>query len=151
MNKLTVAESLLLQIKLPNDILIRQFVETDYPLVQSLYEKEGWMTFIKRPDEGLKAWKNSTITLVAVEGELVVGLVRALTDGEITTYIAEIIVDINYRGNSIGKALLDVCHNLYPHTRLDLLSTEDEDEFYERNKFRKTTGFRKSLERGDFL
>ena len=146
MNKLTIAENLPLQIKLPKDILIRQFIEPDFPSVQRLYEKEGWMTFIKRSDEGLEAWKNSTIALVAVEGELVVGLVRALTDGEITTYIAEIIVDINYRGKSIGKALLDVCHNLYPHTRLDLLSTEDEDEFYERNKFRKTTGFRKSYQ-----
>jgi hypothetical protein len=55
MNKLTIAENLLLQIKLPKDILIRQFIETDFPSVQRLYEKEGWMTFIKRPDDGLKA------------------------------------------------------------------------------------------------
>ncbi|GCD13284.1 GNAT family N-acetyltransferase [Clostridium tagluense] len=144
MNNLTIAEDLLSQVKLPKDILIRQFVEKDFPSVQRLYEKEGWMTFIERSDEGLEAWKNSTITLVAVEGELVVGLVRALTDGKITTYIAEIIVDINYRAKDIGKALIDVCHNLYPHTRLDLLSTEGADKFYERNKFRKTTGFRKS-------
>ncbi|MGH4124294.1 MAG: GNAT family N-acetyltransferase [Clostridium sp.] len=144
MSNITIAEDLLSQVKLPKDILIRQFVEKDFPAVQRLYEKEGWMTFIERADEGLKAWKNSTITLVAVEKELVVGLVRALTDGKITTYIAEIIVDSNYRRKDIGKALLDVCHNLYPRTRLDLLSTEGADEFYERNKFRKTTGFRKS-------
>ncbi|WP_341349684.1 GNAT family N-acetyltransferase [Clostridium hydrogeniformans] len=109
-----------------------------------MYEQEGWMTFINREHEALQAWKNSTITLVALDGNNVVGLVRALSDKKITTYIAEIIVDINYRGKGIGKALLEVCHDLYPSTRFDLLSSEDSDEFYKNNKFRIFTGFRKS-------
>lgn len=88
--------------------------------------------------------ENSTITLVALDGNKVVGLVRALSDGKITTYIAEIIVDINYRGKGIGKALLEVCHDLYPGARFDLLSTESADEFYKSNRFRIVTGFRKS-------
>ncbi|MGF7056842.1 GNAT family N-acetyltransferase [Brassicibacter mesophilus] len=139
-----IKEALLSQIKLPKEILIRQFVETDFPLVKTLYAQEGWMTFINREGDALEAWNNSNITLVAVEGDKVIGLVRALTDGKITTYIAEIIVDTRYRGKGIGKALLDVCHGLYPHTRLDLLSTEGADEFYKNNKFREITGFRKS-------
>lgn len=80
----------------------------------------------------------------AIDDNNVVGLVRALSDEKITTYIAEIIVDINYRGKGIGKALLEECHKLYPSTRFDLLSTEDADEFYKNNKFRIVTGFRKS-------
>lgn len=76
---------------------------------------------------------------------MIIGLVRALSDGEITTYIAEIIVDIRYRGKGIGKALIDICHNLYPHTRLDLLSTEGSDEFYKSENFREIAGFRKSF------
>jgi GNAT superfamily N-acetyltransferase len=126
------------------EIYIRQFIETDFPLVQQLYEKEGWMTFIRRKEDALRAWKNSTIALVAVDGDWIIGLVRALTDGEITTYVAEIIVDADYRGKGIGKVLLDACHNLYPHTRLDLLSSEGADEFYRREKFREIPGFRKS-------
>lgn len=104
------------------------------------------MTFVKRKEDSLKVWKSSSISLVAVDGDVIVGLLRALTDGEITTYIAELIIDMNYRGKGIGAgaALLDECHNLYPNTRLDLLSTEGADEFYERNNFRKITGFRKS-------
>jgi ribosomal protein S18 acetylase RimI-like enzyme len=144
MNESILTEDLISEVKLPKGILIRQFVEKDFPLVQMLYEKEGWMTFIKRKEESLKAWKSSSISLVAVDGEEIVGLLRALTDGEITTYVAEIIIDINYRGKGIGAALLDECHNLYPNTRLDLLSTEGADEFYERNNFREITGFRKS-------
>ncbi len=44
----------------------------------------------------------------------------------------------------IGKALIDICHNLYPNTRLDLLSTDGADDFYQRNSFRTNMGFRKS-------
>ena len=62
-----------------------------------------------------KAWKNSSIAIVAVaEGGKIVGLIRALTDGEITTYIAELLVNKDYRGKGLGKSLIDVCHYLYP-------------------------------------
>ncbi|WP_346930109.1 GNAT family N-acetyltransferase [Clostridium sp.] len=144
MDKLTLTEELIGQVKLPKGIYIREFTEVDFSSIQVLYEKEGWMTFLKRSEDALKAWKNSNIALVALDGNIIVGLIRALTDGEITTYIAEIIVDTNYRGKGIGKALLDMCHNLYPHARLDLLSTDGADDFYKRNSFRTHMGFRKS-------
>ncbi len=144
MNKFILTEELIRQVKLPKGIYIKQFKETDFSSIQVLYEKEGWMTFLKRSEDALKAWENSNITLVALDGDIIVGLIRALTDGEITTYIAEIIVDTNYRGMGIGKALIDICHNLYPNTRLDLLSTDGADDFYQRNSFRTNMGFRKS-------
>lgn len=144
MNKLILTEELIRQLKLPKGIYIRQFKEIDFSSIQVLYEKEGWMTFLKRSEDALKAWENSNITLVALDGDIIVGLIRALTDGEITTYIAEIIVDTSYRGMGIGKALIDICHNLYPNTRLDLLSTDGADDFYQRNRFRTNIGFRKS-------
>lgn len=144
MNEILKSEYLDLQVKLPQEILIRHFIEGDFPLIKNLYEKEGWMTFINRENDALQAWKNSTVTLVALDGNNVVGLLRALSDEKITTYIAEIIVDINYRGKGIGKALLEVCHDLYPSTRIDLLSSEGADEFYKSNKFRAVSGFRKS-------
>ncbi len=144
MNKFILTEELIRQVKLPKEIYIRQFKETDFSSIQVLYEKEGWMTFLKRSEDALKAWENSNIALVALDGDIIVGLIRALTDGEITTYIAEIIVDNSYRGMGIGKALIDTCHNLYPNTRLDLLSTDGADDFYQRNSFRTNMGFRKS-------
>lgn len=148
MNKFILTEELIRQVKLPKGIYIRQFTTTDFSSIQVLYEKEGWMTFLKRSEDALKAWKNSNITLVALDGDIIVGLIRALTDGEITTYIAEIIVDTSYRGMGIGKALIDICHNLYPNTRLDLLSADGADEFYQRNSFRTHMGFRKSYSVG---
>jgi len=144
MEELFISQAILSKINLPEGIFIRSFIEGDFTSIQKLYETEGWMTAVKRPEDSLKAWKNSTIALVAVEGENIVGLVRALTDGEVTTYIAELLTDRAYRGKGLGKALIDTCHSLYPHTRLDLLSTEAADEFYMSNGFKESRGFRKS-------
>jgi len=145
MSKHPITEKLLLQVKLPQGVTIRQFIESDFPLIKRLYEQEGWMTFINREADAFDAWKNSTITLIAVDGSQVIGLVRGLTDGKITTYIAELIVDVNYRGMGIGAGLLDMCHLLYPLTRFDLLSTEGADDFYKSKMFRVASGFRKSF------
>ena len=97
-----------------------------------------------RPDEALVFWRRSWPMVVATDGEKVIGFVRGLADGEVTTYVAEFLVDPHYRGQDIGIALLDACHHLYPHTRLDLLATESSDAFYEANGFRRFQGFRKS-------
>jgi len=144
MEELFINQEVLSKINLPEGIFIRSFIEGDFTAIQKLYEAEGWMTAIKRPEDSLQAWKNSTIALVAVEGENIVGLIRALTDGEVTTYIAELLTDRDYRGKGLGKALIDACHSLYPHARLDLLSTEAADEFYISNGFKESRGFRKS-------
>lgn len=64
MNEIPKSEYIDIQVKLPKGILIRQFFETDFPLIKNLYEREGWMTFIKREHDALQAWRNSTITLV---------------------------------------------------------------------------------------
>jgi ribosomal protein S18 acetylase RimI-like enzyme len=144
MDNITITQEIILKAKLPKDICVREFTEKDFPSVQTIYRNEGWMTFINRADDGLEAWKNSNIALVAVEGDSIIGFVRALTDGKITTYIAEIVVDKHYRGKGIGKALIDICHHFYPNTRLDLLSSEEADRFYEKDNFRGIPGFRKS-------
>ncbi|MBE6013435.1 MAG: GNAT family N-acetyltransferase [Lachnospiraceae bacterium] len=144
MGKQDIKEELLSSVKLPEGILIREFLEEDFPSIQKLCEKEGWLSYVKREEDTLRAWKNASIGLIALHEGKIVGLVRALTDGEITTYIAEILIENTYRGKGIGKALLDLCQVLYPHTRLDLLSAEKAEGFYESNNFRKMTGFRRS-------
>jgi GNAT superfamily N-acetyltransferase len=136
--------SALAELVLPAGIAIRAWSEADFSAIQQLSDAEGWPTPTARPDEALLSWRNSWPTLVAwCEGEMV-GFVRALTDGEVTMYIAELLVAPAWRGRGLGRALLDACHLLFPHTRLDLLSTESADQFYEASGFRRFQGFRKS-------
>jgi GNAT superfamily N-acetyltransferase len=129
---------------LPAGIQIRAWADADFPDIQRLSSAEGWPTPTARPDEARTSWRNAWPTLVAVAESELVGFVRALTDGEVTMYIAELLVAPGWRGRGLGLALLKVCHLLHPRTRLDLLSTEAADRFYEASGFRRFQGFRKS-------
>lgn len=112
--------------------------------ILELYKSEGWNTFIHRRDDAIEAWNNSNVTFVIIENKKVIAALRAVTDGFITMYVAEIVVDKSFRGQGLGKKLLDYCHSLYPKTRIDLLSTEEADDFYIKNGFKESVGFRKS-------
>ncbi|MHB8597597.1 MAG: GNAT family N-acetyltransferase [Ktedonobacteraceae bacterium] len=132
-------------VTLPAGIEIRAWTETDFPAIQRLSRAEGWTSPTQRPADSLLAWQHSWPALVAVEGEVVVGLVRGITDGAITMFIAEMAVDMQLRGRGIGRVLLDVCHYLYPTTRLDLLAADDARAFYKACGFRMLhDGMRKS-------
>lgn len=100
---------------------------------------------MRRPSDSLVAWRNSWPALVATANGEVLGFLRALTDGAITTYVADLAVDAGCRRRGVGRALLDVCHALYPTARIDLLTTENAREFYRACGFRSVhEGMRRS-------
>jgi predicted N-acetyltransferase YhbS len=137
--------SALKQIVLPAGMSIRAWHEHDFPAIQQLSSAEGWPSPAQRPAESLLAWQHSWPALVAIEDDKIVGFVRALTDGSITLFIAEMLVDAQQRGRGIGRALLDVCHFLYPTTRIDLLAVDEARTFYKNCGFRVIhDGMRKS-------
>jgi GNAT superfamily N-acetyltransferase len=53
-------------------------------------------------------------------------------------------VDAPWRGKGLGHILIGICHRMFPPARIDLLSTEVADGFYESLGFRRFRGFRKS-------
>lgn len=122
-------------LSMPEGIQFRVWQEPDFPAVQRLAALEGWPTFTNRPEESLTAWRHSWPALVVIEEERMIGFVRGMTDGEITTYVAELLIDARYREKGLGRLLLQACHALNPHTRLDLISTEMAIPFYRREGF----------------
>ncbi|WDV48055.1 GNAT family N-acetyltransferase [Clostridiaceae bacterium M8S5] len=136
--------SVLTNYNLPDGITVETYDERYFEAIQKLYEEEGWMTFIEREDDAKNAWVSSQVALIVLKNGIVIGFMRALSDELITTYIAEILIKKEYRGNRLGNLLIEICHSLYPKTRLDLLSSEEADDFYRAIKFKEITGFRKS-------
>jgi ribosomal protein S18 acetylase RimI-like enzyme len=138
-------EAALTTLSIPPGIQLRCWTDEDFPDVERLSTLQGWPTPHDRSEEALVAWQHSWPTLVLSEGEWVIGFVRGMTDGEITMYIAELLIDADYRGKGLGHLLLDACHALYPHARLDLISTEESNPFYKAIGFRYVgEGVRKS-------
>lgn len=148
MNNKTTPENIKLilsNISLPKGFYIREFKENDFSYIQKIYETEGWLTIIKRPNDAIKAFKNSDIVLVILYEGSIAGVLRGLTDTEITTYIIELIINKDFRGKNLGKALINACHLLYPKTRIELLGSNSSKDFYKANEFRDFFGFRKSF------
>jgi GNAT superfamily N-acetyltransferase len=118
-------EAIVKAIALPAGVAIRAWDEADFPTVQQLSTAENWTTPIARPDDALEAWRRSWPALVAVHEETVIGFSRSLSDGLVTTYVAEVLVASAWRRQGIAATLLEATQRLCPGSRLDLLSTAE--------------------------
>jgi len=127
------------------DITVRPFVEGDFSQINNLNIKEKWNNLVEKSEDTQKAWENSNVKYVACFNESIIGYIRGLTDGHITLFVSELLIDENYRGFGIGTKLLKHAHQKYPKTRIDLLATSSSQTYYEINKFRSFYGFRKTI------
>lgn len=69
-------------------------------------------------------------------GELV-GLLRAFSDGEITTHIADIVVHPSFQKEGIGKAMMEKVREQYDQTGIFTESFEGQERFFERCGYKK--------------
>ncbi len=128
------------------EITIRQYEESDFPAIHQLNEQEGWSNLVAKQEQTKAAWQGSNLAVVAEQDGQVVGCLRALTDGAVTLYICELLIEENRRGSGIGGRLMQHVHDLYPETRMELLASTTSRSYYEAKKFRAFYGFRKTYE-----
>ena len=81
---------------------IRDFDRDD---LERLFLSVNWESG-RYPDRLVRAMKNSTHVVSAWDGERLVGLVRALDDGETVALIHYLLVDPQYQGKHIGDELM---------------------------------------------
>lgn len=128
------------------EIVIRPYEETDFPGIHKLNEQEGWSNLVAKQQQTQAAWHGSNLAVVAEQDGRLVGCLRALTDGAVTLYICELLIEKSKRGSGIGGKLMDHVHNLYPKTRMELLASGTSQSYYEAKRFRAFYGFRKTFE-----
>ena len=104
--------------------------------IKKLLEQTYWAD--KRETEIIKKSIDNSLCYGAFlnEGGKQIGFSRVITDYATTYYICDVIVDEQYRGLGIGKAMLDAIHDNKEVSSLrGILVTRDAHDFYRKYGF----------------
>ncbi|MGM5692343.1 GNAT family N-acetyltransferase [Streptococcus suis] len=115
-------------------ITYKQHPQLDFQEVLDLYASIGWTNYTDRPTMLQKAFEHSLLVLAAVDGDRLVGLLRAVGDGYSIVFIQDILVLPTYQRQGIGRHLLEQAVTHFPGIyQLHLLTdnTEKTRSFYE--------------------
>lgn len=102
--------------------------------VLPIYEAVGWTSYTTKIEMLKKALENTTFTLLAMQDERVIGLLRAVGDGSSIVFIQDILVLPEFQRKGIGSNLLtrtlDYFKDVY---QIHLLTGNEEKtvKFYE--------------------
>lgn len=80
--------------------------------IEELFLSVGWLSG-KYPSRLIKALKSSSLVVTAWDGNKLVGLIRALDDGEMVAFLHYLLVRPDYQGNGIATHLLDIIKEKY--------------------------------------
>ncbi|MGQ7625766.1 GNAT family N-acetyltransferase [Streptococcus suis] len=115
-------------------ITYKQNPQLDFQAVLDLYASVGWTGYSSHPEMLEKALEHSLLVLAAVDGDRLVGLLRAVGDGYSIIFIQDILVLPAYQRQGIGRNLLEQAISHFPGIyQLHLLTdnTEKKRSSYE--------------------
>jgi predicted N-acetyltransferase YhbS len=100
-----------------------------------LTQEPGWAARFGDADEFRRLLSKSQRALVAVEGDAVIGFVRAITDEMSNGYLTLLIVRNGHRGQGIGRALVRAAMGENPRMTWVLRADRGAEAFYEKIGF----------------
>lgn len=123
---------------------IREYGAYDEEEILSLYQSVGWTAYTDHPAVLKAGFAGSLLCLAAYEGERLIGLLRAVGDGQTVVLIQDILVRPEYQGRGVGRALLETALDRFRSIRQVQLLTDDRPEtvaFYEALGFKPVASF----------
>lgn len=105
--------------------------------LQRLFRSVNWESG-NYPEKLVRAMRNSTQVISAWDGKKLIGLVRALDDGETVAFLHYLLVDPAYQGCHIGDELMERIMNCFGRLLYVKVMPSDPGTiaFYERYGFR---------------
>lgn len=116
--------------------IIGDFTPAMLPRIMRLYRQAGW---VGEQDTGeawlLPALRGSAAVAVAAEGNNIIGIGRAISDGVSDAYIQDVAVDENHRRRGIGRKIIDTLAEELLSRGIDWIALVGEpgtEKFYEK-------------------
>ena len=104
--------------------------------VEKLFLSVGWVSG-QYPQRLHRALMGSSFVITAWDKERLVGLVRALDDGELTAYVHYVLVDPDYHGYGIASRMIERLKDHYrDYLYIEVMPEESKNStFYQRFGF----------------
>ncbi len=103
----------------------------------AIYEANHWSS-AKKPDKLYQALINSPTLVSAWEGDKLIGIANALTDGFLVVYYPHMLVHPEYQGKGIGKMMMEAFQEIYADFHQQILVADGKAiNFYEQCGFSK--------------
>jgi hypothetical protein len=114
-------------------------------MLEALYHDAGWTRYLDAMDKTMAGIRNSLRIVTAWDDTTLVGMARAVGDGQTILYIQDLLVLGTFQRRGIGRALMQRVIRPYLSVRQVVLLTDD---IVETKKFYKACGFERISEIG---
>ena len=98
--------------------------------MQMILDEDGWDYADENLSEKYKSALETSITYVAYKNNVLCGYSRSLQDFGTYIYICDLLVKPDYRGDEIGRKLMECIRQDYPNRIVYVMSGVD--EYYEK-------------------
>jgi GNAT superfamily N-acetyltransferase len=86
----------------------------------------------REPGKLRRAFEKSYVVCFAFKGETLVGMARAISDGEYVAGLFDLVVLPEYQGRGVGMAILEAVHERLPVNVILLYAVPGKEPFYQK-------------------
>jgi GNAT superfamily N-acetyltransferase len=119
--------------------------------ILDLYGSVDWQRYTEDPDQLMRALEGSDV-VIAVDGGDLVGLARAVSDGETIVYVQDLLVRPSAQRQGVATQLMTWLLEPYAAVKQKILLTNDKEDqrlFYESLGFSIVSGEQRAFYRFD--